>query len=101
MFGRKSPPVDEKPLEPELRCSFCNKTQNDVRSMIAGPPGIYICDACVDVCQDILAAKGGPCALCGVAVEREDALTIGPRGLLCVTCTGMVEAAIAERKLKS
>jgi len=37
-----------------LRCSFCNKDQNDVRKLIAGPTG-FICDECVDVCNDIIA----------------------------------------------
>ena len=37
-----------------IRCSFCNKTQAQVRKMIAGPEGIYICDECVDVCSEII-----------------------------------------------
>ena len=47
-----------------LRCSFCNKDQNDVRKLIAGPT-VFICDECVDVCNDIIAddnrfeSKGG------------------------------------------
>jgi uncharacterized protein (TIGR02391 family) len=36
-----------------LRCSFCNKDQNDVRKLIAGPT-VFICDECVDVCNDII-----------------------------------------------
>ena len=36
-----------------LRCSFCNKDQNDVRKLIAGPT-VFICDECVEVCNDIL-----------------------------------------------
>ena len=38
----------------DIRCSFCNKTQNQVRKLIAGPAGVYICDDCVDICTDIL-----------------------------------------------
>ena len=37
-----------------LRCSFCNKDQNDVRKLIAGPT-VFICDECVEVCNDIIA----------------------------------------------
>ncbi len=37
-----------------LRCSFCNKDQNDVRKLLAGPT-VFICDECVDVCNDIIA----------------------------------------------
>lgn len=38
----------------EIRCSFCNKTQSQVRKLIAGPAGVYICDECIDICADIL-----------------------------------------------
>lgn len=41
--------IDEK-----LRCSFCNKTQDQVKKLISGPNGIYICDQCVSICSDIL-----------------------------------------------
>ena len=45
----------KKTGEPEiLRCSFCNKNQNDVRKLIAGPT-VFICDECVEVCNDIIA----------------------------------------------
>ncbi|MCX4269324.1 MAG: ATP-dependent Clp protease ATP-binding subunit ClpX [Lachnospiraceae bacterium] len=37
-----------------MRCSFCNKSQDQVRKLIAGPNGAYICDECVDVCADII-----------------------------------------------
>lgn len=36
-----------------LKCSFCNKTQNQVRKLIAGP-GVYICDECIDLCNEII-----------------------------------------------
>ena len=38
----------------QIRCSFCNKTQAQVRKLIAGPGGVYICDSCVDVCAEII-----------------------------------------------
>ena len=37
-----------------IRCSFCGKTQNQVRKLIAGPNGAFICDECVDICQEII-----------------------------------------------
>lgn len=37
-----------------IRCSFCNKTQAQVRKLIAGPNGAYICDECIDVCAEII-----------------------------------------------
>lgn len=38
----------------KIRCSFCNKTEDQVRKLIAGPNGIYICDECVDICAEII-----------------------------------------------
>ena len=38
----------------DIRCSFCNKSQSQVRKLIAGPAGVYICDECIDICADIL-----------------------------------------------
>lgn len=38
----------------DIRCSFCNKTQGQVKKLIAGPAGVYICDDCVNICSDIL-----------------------------------------------
>ncbi len=37
-----------------IRCSFCGKTQEQVRKLIAGPNGAYICDVCVDICAEII-----------------------------------------------
>ncbi len=36
-----------------LTCSFCGKSQNDVRKLIAGP-GVYICNECIDICNEII-----------------------------------------------
>ena len=38
----------------QIRCSFCNKPQSQVRKLIAGPGGVYICDECIDVCAEIM-----------------------------------------------
>lgn len=43
-----------KSTDGKVRCSFCNKTQDQVRKLIAGPAGVYICDECVDICSDII-----------------------------------------------
>lgn len=43
-----------KKTEDIVRCSFCNKTQSQVRKMIAGPNGTYICDDCVAICTEII-----------------------------------------------
>ena len=36
-----------------LRCSFCGKTQDEVKKIIAGPT-VYICDECIDLCNEIM-----------------------------------------------
>jgi ATP-dependent Clp protease ATP-binding subunit ClpX len=40
----------------ELRCSFCNKSQKEVRKLIAGP-SVYICDECIALCNEIIAEE--------------------------------------------
>jgi ATP-dependent Clp protease ATP-binding subunit ClpX len=43
----KTPPAD-------LHCSFCGKSQEDVKRLVAGPEGVYICDECIELCWDII-----------------------------------------------
>lgn len=40
--------------EEKIRCSFCGKSQDQVRKLIAGPNGAFICDECVDICSEII-----------------------------------------------
>ncbi|MCQ2479740.1 MAG: ATP-dependent Clp protease ATP-binding subunit ClpX, partial [Clostridia bacterium] len=44
---------DDERREKNIRCSFCQKTQNQVEKIIAGP-GVYICDECIELCQSII-----------------------------------------------
>jgi ClpX C4-type zinc finger protein len=104
-------------MTPRLRCSFCSKEQMDVRKLIAGP-NACICDECVAVCVDIIredtqeAGEAGQprpidsrresgsqvrCALCGMPIPAEHALSIAERGPLCVGCVGEIEVAIAQQ----
>ena len=46
MAGRNS--------EDKIRCSFCGKSQQQVRKLIAGPNGAFICDECIDICSEII-----------------------------------------------
>lgn len=43
-----------KMMEDIVRCSFCNKPQTQVRKLISGPNGAFICDECVEVCSEII-----------------------------------------------
>ena len=38
----------------KVRCSFCGKTEDQVRKLIAGPQGAYICDECIGICSEII-----------------------------------------------
>ncbi|GBD16331.1 ATP-dependent Clp protease ATP-binding subunit ClpX [bacterium HR26] len=42
------------------RCSFCGKSQEEVRRLIAGPNGVYICDECVQLCREIIEEESPP-----------------------------------------
>ncbi len=44
----------------QYQCSFCAKSQDQVKKLIAGPGAVYICDECVDLCRDIIEEEGGP-----------------------------------------
>ena len=60
-----------------IRCSFCGKTQEQVRKMIAGSNGVYICDDCIELCAEILEEELGDVLLqvvmhARIAEERGD-----------------------------
>src|ERR1019366_1399344 len=45
--------TDREDRRRHTRCSFCGKGQEQVRKLVAGP-GVYICDQCIDLCQEVL-----------------------------------------------
>lgn len=49
---------DSSNKEKSVRCSFCNKAQGEVRTLVAGP-GVYICDECISLCQTIVTSEVG------------------------------------------
>ncbi len=55
-----------------LKCSFCGKAQNQVVKLIAGP-GVYICDECVDLCNDIITEEVGGAPKAVLVTEIESA----------------------------
>jgi ClpX C4-type zinc finger len=59
-----------------VECSFCSKAQSRVGKLIAGPGGVYICDECIDLCNQIIEEEGfvprrhrGTTASAGAGVE--------------------------------
>ena len=49
----------DKIRDNKVRCSFCQKTEDQVRKLIAGPDGAYICDSCIGICSEILEEEFG------------------------------------------
>lgn len=49
--------MPRKKNEEEPRCSFCNKSQSEVRRLVKGPKEVYICDECVELCKEMLEEK--------------------------------------------
>ena len=47
-------------LPKTLHCSFCGKGQHQVQKLIAGPRGVFICDECVALCNDVIAERPIP-----------------------------------------
>ena len=48
--------MPKKDIPKSVRCSFCGKSQENVKKIVAGP-GVYICDECVDLCASIIEAE--------------------------------------------
>jgi ATP-dependent Clp protease ATP-binding subunit ClpX len=69
-------------------CSFCKKATDQVRKLIAGP-GVYICDECIGLCNDIIGDGDAPAA----SETRAPALEDAPPERLLVIFTGMAETA--------
>jgi hypothetical protein len=111
MFGKKKPIAGEHEGRKVFQCSFCNKSQKEVRKLIAGP-NVYICDECVDVCFRIVKpdadeqvasvpSSAGPddaviCCICRLTTLPAAAVVVSGRGALCSACaTAVVEAVAA------
>src|SRR5262249_50779728 len=85
MWRRKK--VD-RPERKANRCSFCNKLQDDVPKLIAGPE-VFICDECVEVCNDIIADDDRWLATQAgkqVSPRSDDGAAPWPNTILCALC---------------
>ena len=65
----------------EIRCSFCGKSQGQVRKLIAGPKGAYICDESVDICAEIIEEEFENEEEAGTAEETEQINLLKPEEL--------------------
>jgi len=112
------PPEGTTPAPSNLHCSFCGKSQDEVRKLIAGPT-VYICDECIDLCNDIIAEEIDQedslapesrssrepifgttlvCPLCRLPRIHADMLTVATDRLLCRTCAEAAGAALAAEE---
>src|SRR5713101_4642045 len=90
-----------------LVCSFCGKSQDEVRKLIAGP-SVYICDECIDLCNDIIAEEparpqesGHPsgvasiapnCVVCRLPKHPCELLGIPHAGYVCHSCADAIRS---------
>ena len=122
-FLRKSRSGGSEPSKAEIkRCSFCSKTEHEVRKLIAGRT-VYICEECIELCNDILAeefreepkietkvpahTEPAPsvllpsvplqgCLLCRLPKEAEEMTYIPDRGAICSVCLDTIQAVVDE-----
>jgi ATP-dependent protease Clp ATPase subunit len=97
-----------------LWCSFCGKSQKQVKKLIAGP-GVYICDGCLRRVHAVLAAPGGRastpiatiqqvgdgagagwCSFCGKPRDRVAAMASAGTAQMCNECLDLCEEIISE-----
>jgi len=107
-------PKAEEPGKETYYCSFCGKSQDEVRKLIAGPT-VYICDECIDLCNDIIAEEvdreeqlegaaspvaslNAPswCRVCRLPKPAEEVVAVSELGLVCHRCVDMIRAATDE-----
>ena len=83
---------DTKP-ENLVKCSFCGKTQKEVKKLIAGP-GVYICEECIALCNEIIDEEGVVAETPAPPAEPLDPVEVGLRRL-------NARATLAQRSVDS
>jgi hypothetical protein len=96
-------------------CSFCNKKQMDVLTLIAGPTA-RICNECIDICNDIVrgltgsevgglevfqSRHSGPlvrCRFCMAVFPEDKTLVIADRARLCTACVDIMRQHLGREK---
>jgi len=79
-----------------LYCSFCRKDEYTVQKLIGGP-GVYICDACVDLCNKILAGKPVPSFLGWETLSEDELLeTLRPAAVAMENVEGTLKQHVTQ-----
>ncbi len=86
-----------------IRCSFCGKTDDQVRKLIAGPDDTFICDECIGLCSEIINEELKQpyerirCSFCGKTDDQVRKLIAGPDDtFICDECIGLCSEIINE-----
>lgn len=95
-----------------LACTFCLRSQRDVHKLVAGP-NVYICDACVMLCNGVLAGalgdgppggfvKADPrldlsCSFCGKPQRAVRTVVVGPSVHICDECIQLCNDILASK----
>jgi ATP-dependent Clp protease ATP-binding subunit ClpX len=82
------------PPKTVLKCSFCNKSQHEVKKLVAGP-SVYICNECVDLCQDIIKEESGN------NFKKKDSTDIAKPSEICKTLNEYVIGQNRAKKILS
>lgn len=77
----------------ELRCSFCQRIQREVRKLIAGPSALPICDRCIPLARETLV--GDHPQRCGFCRKRVDVAAVGD-ARICSACLDLCDAIVEE-----
>ncbi|PNE10303.1 MAG: hypothetical protein CR217_15040 [Beijerinckiaceae bacterium] len=94
-------------------CSFCGKSQHEVRKLIAGPT-VFICDECVELCMDIFREENKSslvnsrdsknkvyCSFCGKSQHEARKLIVGPTVFICDGCVETCMDIVREENKSS
>ena len=102
--------MEKEPPKPS--CSYCGKSQRQVRKLIAGPT-VYICDECIKLCNDLLAEPIDPaitpaapgsraerskisCSFCGKNLVEVRRMISSPSAYICNECVGLCNDIISD-----
>src|SRR5688572_3734328 len=80
------------------RCTFCEKTRHHVASLIAGPPGVYICNECIEICNSILQEESRRSPESGAGAALSTAGSAGASGAGSAARARTLTAAGGERR---
>ena len=110
LLAARSPGAEQPQEEAGVwRCSFCGKTQDEVRKLIASPT-VRICNECIDLCNDIIAEEADDtndaddvtgdrelrCSFCGKHEAEVGKLFSGPTVYICKECIDRCNQTIGE-----